>query len=452
MNQALRVLLIGDSDSQLHYCMALCNVSEDAAVETTINVVPKQGTAETLLGQLKSHSIVWEFPLEQLLRQSTLESFHAIGVFMTGSKIAAFRREYHKLCKQNQAKPAILFCGFNGVVLEKFEEGVSWRLGYDLICLNGPRDQQRLERFLRYTPFASQQTTLTGLSRRKLHKDSNDSREQRDKQLLFAEQVVMPSRPAERSHMVCVLADLARRSPDWRVVIKPRIRENEQTFYRGLEHITKTVEKSIAIPPKNLKISYEPIADLLKTSRLMGTISSTAVFDALDLGCQPVIMADFGLSSKNGTHFFKDSGLLRNIERCKDLNYLESDIAPPNLHWLAWVGYWEDYKPLNLYTRIRELLNDRPSPPDFGLPGYEVAHVISDGLGIWGVNSNILRSQAEEAIQKQRWEEAEELLLDALQQKPDNRNIARRLKAIRTKNKLIRSIRLRLTPGFKLKT
>ena len=30
------------------------------------------------------------------------------------------------------------------MVLEHFIEGVSWRLGYDLICLSGPRDQQAL--------------------------------------------------------------------------------------------------------------------------------------------------------------------------------------------------------------------------------------------------------------------------------------------------------------------
>ena len=41
-------------------------------------------------------------------------------------------------------------------------EGVSWRLGYDLICLSGPRDQDALEQLVAGTPFAKQRTVLTG--------------------------------------------------------------------------------------------------------------------------------------------------------------------------------------------------------------------------------------------------------------------------------------------------
>ena len=56
----------------------------------------------------------------------------------------------------------MLFCGFNGVVLDHFIE-VSWRLGYDLICLSGPRDQDALEQLVE--PASQQRTVLTGLRR-----------------------------------------------------------------------------------------------------------------------------------------------------------------------------------------------------------------------------------------------------------------------------------------------
>ena len=43
MTDPFRLLLIGDSDSQLLACEALCRFPEDLAVEVTINAIP--GTA-----------------------------------------------------------------------------------------------------------------------------------------------------------------------------------------------------------------------------------------------------------------------------------------------------------------------------------------------------------------------------------------------------------------------
>ena len=78
--------------------------------------------------------------LARLLRDRRLQNFDAIGVFLTGSKLNDIR-----LALQRNRQRPLLFCGFNGVVLDHFIEGVSWRLGYDLICLSGPRDQDALE-------------------------------------------------------------------------------------------------------------------------------------------------------------------------------------------------------------------------------------------------------------------------------------------------------------------
>ena len=68
-------------------------------------------------------------------------------------------------CNGIAGERPLLFCGFNGVVLDHFIEGVSWRLGYDLICLSGPRDRDALEQLVSGTPFAQQRTVLTGLRR-----------------------------------------------------------------------------------------------------------------------------------------------------------------------------------------------------------------------------------------------------------------------------------------------
>ncbi len=85
--------------------------------------------------------------------------------------------------------------------MEHFVEGISWRLGYDLICLSGPRDRDALNQLVAKTPFAQQQTVLTGLQRNGTIEALSPAG-QRPKRLVFAEQVVMPSSARDRAEMV----------------------------------------------------------------------------------------------------------------------------------------------------------------------------------------------------------------------------------------------------------
>ena len=241
MSRPFRLLLIGDSDSQLLACEALCRFPAELAVEVTINAIPRNGTPAPILKRAQALGRLWRHEMGQLLTHPELMQFDAIGVFLTGSKISDFRLALGLLPASERP---LLFCGFNGVVLEKYMEGMSWRLGYDLICLSGPRDREALERMLESSPFSGQRTVLTGLHRQTSSDQSQLSQEQRRKQLVFAEQVVMPSSPADRAEMVRILADLARRSPDWEVLIKPRIAPGETTFHSITDHISTTLQQA----------------------------------------------------------------------------------------------------------------------------------------------------------------------------------------------------------------
>ena len=220
------LLLIADSDSQLLACKALAQGLRTCNSGVTINAIPQEGTPKSVIQALNQTCELWRKTTAQLLREPKLMGFSAIGVYLTGSKLAEFRSSYHNSCEQHQRRALPLFCGFNGLVLERFEEALAWRLGYDLICLNGPRDQERMEQVLRHTPFTTQRTVLTGLSRqgRGAAKGQQIVQQQsKQRQLVFAEQVVMPSKPDERRLVVQLLARLAQRSPHWQVTIKPRV-------------------------------------------------------------------------------------------------------------------------------------------------------------------------------------------------------------------------------------
>jgi len=428
MTAPLRLLLIADSDSQLLACDALCRFSDDQPVALTINVIPREGTPQALLDRMGQRGTLWHQELAPLLRDPRILEMDAIGVFLTGSKLNDIRLALDRLGKR-----PLLFCGFNGVVLEHFVEGISWRLGYDLICLSGPRDQERLSQLLAHTPFRHQRTVLTGLRRNTPGHQPLIARAQRPKRLVFAEQVIMPATTEERSRMVRILAGLAERSPQWELLIKPRIAPGQATFHDVETHISSTVRDTLGVPPANLRIDYRPLPELLRTSRWLATLSSTAFFDALDFGCSPLVMADLGLQPRYGGHVFAGSGVWRCFDDISSLDALERELPTANPEWLAWMGYGETNGPDALLEAIRQAPPPQPQPV---VPGF-LANAKS--------SFNQLRLGAETAIAMQNWHEAQELLRQASQMRPLHRGVAQRLLAVSRRQPLIRWILLKLT-------
>lgn len=433
----IKLLLVADSDSQLLACQAITSYCEGHGAQCTVNAIPREGTPTSVLQRLQSTGPLWTLSLQELLSDRRLDSFDGIGVYLTGSKLSEFRSAYH-LTREKQKRPLRpLFCGFNGVVLERFEEAIAWRLGYDLICLNGPRDQARLEMLLRHTPFANQRTVLTGLARQRPHQNDLE----RPRRMVFAEQVVMPAALEERRRLVRILARLARRSPQWELLIKPRVAPHESTFHAVDTHISHTLQETLGSPPANLKLSYAPLPELLSQSRLLSTVSSTALFDALDMGCKAVVMNDFGVRQDLGGHFFAGSGLLRSLASAEDLDRLV-DGAEPNQDWLHWVGYHSSFSPANLLHALDELRSAPRRPVKLDYPGYVVNAA--------DLSTNQLRRGAEIAIRSGDQLEAIRLLEMAQLQRPDNRNIRKRLATMRLRPSWLRRLALLVTPRFRL--
>jgi hypothetical protein len=435
----LKLLLVADSDSQLLACQALADAVRGLGGAVTVNAIPKPGTPAGVLTALERSGPLWSMSTSRLLADPRLEAFDAIGVYLTGSKLAEFRSTYRLSRQRQRQRLRPLFCGFNGVVLERFEEAIAWRLGYDLICLNGPRDQARLDLLLRHTPFHGQRSVITGLAR---NRPAAASSRERERLLVFAEQVVMPAAPVERRRLVQMLARLARRSPDWQVLIKPRVAAHETTFHAVDTHISSTLREALGSPPANLQLSYDPLPQLLQRSRLLATVSSTALFDALDFGCRPVVVADFGLRQDLGTPFFAASGLLRCLEASDDLDALEHG-SDPDPAWLHWVGYHPDFSAANLLTELAALAGGQhePAPMQLRHPGYVVNAA--------DLSTNQLRRGAEAAIRSRDYAEATRLLEIAQLHRPDNRNIGRRLAAVRQRNRLLRRLALLVTHGLR---
>ena len=432
MSKPFRLLLIGDSDSQLLACEALCRFPDQLNVEVTINAIPREGTPEGIIKRAQLLGTLWRFEMVQLLTHPALLQFDAIGVYLTGSKISDFRQALSLRFKHERP---LLFCGFNGVVLEKFAEGISWRLGYDLIGLSGQRDQDALDLIVAGTPFEQQKTVLTGLRRNDTSTSPPLPHKQRPRQLVFAEQVVMPRSKQDRAEMLRILSDLARRSPNWEVLIKPRIAPGEVTFHKAKHHISTTVLESVGQLPSNMRLDYRPLPELLSQARLMATVSSTAFFDALDFGCRPLAMADFGLNPANGSHVFAGSGVWRSLDAAADLDSLDRELPQPDGDWLAWMGYGQTWNPEDLILALQQL--KRSELQELNLePGY---------ISNTSLSFTQLRRDAERAIQAKQWQNAQSLLTLGSLMRPSHRNVSRRLKAVEQSNRLIRRLLLVLT-------
>lgn len=235
--------------------------------------------------------------------------------------------------------------------------------------------------------------------------------------------------------MVRILADLARRSPDWDVLIKPRIAPGEATFHEVTQHISHTLLESIGQPPANLRLDYRPLPELLSQARLMATVSSTAFFDALDFGCRPLAMADFGLNPAHGSHVFAGSGVWRKLDSVADLDALDAELPRPDQQWLAWMGYGQTWKPEELILALQNLQKS------------EVKRIKAELGYMSNVNVSFtqLRRKAEHAIQARNWREAQSLLTLGTLMRPTHRNVARRLKAVEQRNRLLRRLLLLLT-------
>ena len=436
MSRPIHLLLIGDSDSQLLACEALCRFPQDQEIKITINAIPKEGTPDNILTRAAALGRLWQFKIGQVFSHPELKNFDAIGVFLTGSKIAEFRNALNLLPYQ---KRPLLFCGFNGVVLEKFNEGLSWRLGYDLLCLNGPRDQEALDRLIRKTPYENQPIALTGLKRNDVATITPQA--ERPKEMVFTEQVVMPKSNSDRARMVRILAQLAQRSPNWNILIKPRIAPNETTFHAFTDHIRYTIDQTLGHAPTNLRIDYSPLPELLQRARIMATVSSTAFFDALDFGCRPVVMADFGINQSNGSHVFAGCGVWCRLEDIEDLDQLDQNLEAPSQTWLDWMGYSEACRPANLISTLEACLERR-----LDTPASEHQKPIPAG---YLINSSLsftqLRRNAEAAIDERNYEEAKSLLRLATLLRPTHRNVARRLRAVQCNNRPLRKLLLTVT-------
>jgi hypothetical protein len=159
-------LLACDLDSQVFGALPLALAFQARGWRVTFAIETARTLPKPLLERLAGQFSVLERSINALPTDDEAFRHHAIGVFVTGSRLALFRHTLEIAAQAKRLPRPALFCGFNGLVFEKFEEGLAWRLGYDVIGLNGPRDQDAFVDFLHATDFERQPSVIVGLRRK----------------------------------------------------------------------------------------------------------------------------------------------------------------------------------------------------------------------------------------------------------------------------------------------
>lgn len=268
-----------------------------------------------------------------LFADPTLLDFDAIVAMLPGTRLLRLRRSVESLfLRTGSRRRPVLVTGYNGIVYEYEQEGLLWRLGYDVICVNSEKDRRTFSRICGDLDLDDDSLLVSGVLMARGMKPLQLPKSDADiKTVIFAPQAIVPRRRVERIYILKRLIEYARRHPEREVIVKPRTRPGERTFHverYPFETLWREDFGQTPTPP-NLRFSYGGLGDHLRSADLLVTVSSTAVFEALAHGVRACVLEDFGLRERMGTHFFTGSGLNASFDAL-----LEDRIPMPNSSWL----------------------------------------------------------------------------------------------------------------------
>lgn len=350
-----RACLIFDSDSQYFACLNL--VPHFTAAGWSLKFAAVGDFTPPASPLIAATDVVRIREVEDFWALPEAAACDAIGPYLPGSKLRRLWCGANEFFQKHGSRP-LLFTGYNGVVLVKFEEGVSWRTGYDLIAFNSPEDRDKALAFGSHcaNPFTVPMP-IVGINRKRETADwvpDGNPAWASAKRLVFAEQVLFPAGGHEKFYLYSHLLRLALENPEWEIIVKPRTLPGEKTFHRQREHVSEFLAKKFVLP-SNMRVCYDPLDDLVRGATALLSISSTAFFDAVGLGVPAFTLSDFGISNTYGTQFFHGSGCTICLA---DLATLDAELfrRRPSEDWLEFKGFGSVFSPANIVTDLEGLL------------------------------------------------------------------------------------------------
>ena len=247
--------------------------------------------------------------LEKLFSsKEDLAGFTAVYLGATGAFIRNFLGHMQQSFSGTQPRPLTL-TGYPGVILKEKLSGFANRCGCDFIFLNSKADLEDYRRFCRNYNLEDKGGRLFGYCFPAFHKEQI----RHIQRVLFVEQAVIPASLRERLYLAQQLLSYASHHPSQEIIIKPRLVPGEKSIFTPKHHIEMLL-KSLSSLPRNLRIDYGNIQQLLEDADICLTVSSSVALQSMAYGIPTGIIRDFGVRDEYGTDFFRDSGCLITFE------------------------------------------------------------------------------------------------------------------------------------------
>jgi len=335
---------------------AIAKAPAGGGSEWPVEVVILEGVANPSARQLAAAGVdpnVDVRSVEALCTDEKLLNYDAIVAMTPGRRLLTLRRSVERLVYRTASpRRPVLATGFNGIIYESMQEGLLWRLGYDVVCVNSEKDRRTFSKICHDVHLGDESLVVSGV----LLASRSESAPLRPRThigtVIFAPQAVVPTRRVERAYILQRLVEYARRHPERTVVVKPRSVPGERTFHVERYPYSKLWDEDFAgaTPPSNLEFRYGPLHDHLAKADLLVTVSSTAVFEALSHGVRVCVLEDFGLRERMGTQFFTGSGINANFD-----DLMEDRIPLPDPNWLRDNGFGGTESLTAVAHRVRRL-------------------------------------------------------------------------------------------------
>ncbi|MGJ9411326.1 DUF6716 putative glycosyltransferase [Aeromicrobium sp. CF4.19] len=336
-----------------------------------VDLVP----ADDLVGLALEHDVVVHALSGPYVRRFTLELADRVGA---------------------DAGPVVV-AGWVGVITERPMAGYLDRSAADVVAVNAAHELRQFWEVATTLGLGTDNLVLSGLPI--LSTQPAPQRTGPIRTVLFTDQPTVPDAAVDRLHVYRRLVEHARRHPDRRVLLKPRHRPGEGTFHR-MHHHPEDLLRGEDLPA-NFGIEYRPVAELLATTDLLVTMSSTACLEAVDHGCRVALVLDLGVHERHGNHVFLDSGLLRTFDQID-----ADDLGEPSPAWLdSWFGGRDRPPSVAVVDRVEELLTagERPSRQALASPYLQSAralHRARGGAQTAGATSILARRRANHGLLK----------------------------------------------------
>lgn len=350
---ARRLLVVGDSDSYVKWGAALASTlpggwtSRLVVVASPVQPSPRQ-LVHALAGTRFAPEHARVLPLDgrpgRAGLDEELDDFdpHAVLLALRGPFVRVVAPRL--LSRRNRP---VLVSGFPGLTIPAVPKAVIYREQTDLVVLHSRREVREfranaaelgVDRMfgLATLPFlagasAGGAPTQTPAPDARTSASTDDAAPART-DVVFAAQAKVPVAREDRLAVLAALAELARREPRRRVVVKVRARAGEaQTHDEAHDYAGLVADLAAAGGmPQNLVVEDGPMAGHLARAGALVTVSSTAALEAIALDIPTLLIDDFGVSPGMINTVFEGAGLFGSTD---DLSAGRFFRAEPG--WLA---------------------------------------------------------------------------------------------------------------------